>query len=116
MGHLADDQAMPRLKADIWVGAYIRRCVAEGAFAALSRRGDESAGAVFIEILHQDGVDLWAPAPMASQRAFERVMEKVQPLEVAERMPTRTFSGRSVPENVSRKVPVFDFWPSTLLS
>ncbi|MEO1102142.1 MAG: DUF1491 family protein [Pseudomonadota bacterium] len=86
MGHFADDGPALRLKADIWVRAYIRRCVAAGAFAALSRRGDQSAGAVFIEILHRDGVDLWAPAPMSAQRAFECIMEGAEPWQVVERM------------------------------
>ena len=32
-----------RLKSAIWVAAYIRRCHAEGAFAAVRRRGAEEA-------------------------------------------------------------------------
>lgn len=77
---------MPRLRADIWVAAYLRRCAGEGAFAALSRRGDASAGTIFIEVLHDEGGDLWAPAPGGSGRVLERVLQAVPTFEIAERM------------------------------
>jgi len=44
-----------RLKADIWVKAYMRRCALEGAAAMLERRGDEDAGAIYIKIVRLDG-------------------------------------------------------------
>ncbi|MEM9221506.1 MAG: DUF1491 family protein [Pseudomonadota bacterium] len=81
-----DIAASPRLKAEIWVGAYLRRCTSAGAFAALSRRGDASAGAIFIEVIHDKGCDLWAPAPLAAHRAFECVLQDVDPLAVTERL------------------------------
>ena len=58
-----------RLKSGIWVAAYIRRCEAEGAFAAVRRRGAEEAGAIFIKLNRLDGTaEIYGPAP---QTAFE---------------------------------------------
>jgi hypothetical protein len=55
-----------RLKSGIWVAAYLRRCSAEGAFAAVRRRGAEEAGAVFILVNRLDGsAVLYGPAPQA---------------------------------------------------
>jgi hypothetical protein len=69
-----------RLKSAIWVGAYIRRCHGEGAFAAVRRRGAEEAGAIFIKLNRLDGTaELFGPAPQStfdeahpSDRAFIR--------------------------------------------
>lgn len=53
-----------RLKTAIWVQAYLRRCMGEGAFAAVVRHGDDDAGAVFIKISRLDGsCQLLSPAP-----------------------------------------------------
>lgn len=53
-----------RLKADIWVQAYLRRCRMEGADAVLVRRGDEDAGAIYIKVSRLDGTAmLFGPAP-----------------------------------------------------
>ncbi len=58
-----------RLKSAIWVGAYVRRCNIEGAFAVVRRRGAEEAGAIFVKISRLDGTAaLFGPAP---QTAFE---------------------------------------------
>ena len=58
-----------RLKSDIWVSAYLRRCNVEGVFAAVRRRGAEEAGAIFIKISRLDGTAvLYGPAP---QSAFD---------------------------------------------
>ena len=58
-----------RLKAGIWVAAYLRRCQIEGAFAAVRRRGADEAGAVFIKISRLDGTaEVFGPAP---QSAFD---------------------------------------------
>src|SRR5690606_4754640 len=43
--------AAMRLKAEIWIKAYLRRCNAEGAFAVVVRHGDDDAGAIFIKVL-----------------------------------------------------------------
>ncbi len=58
-----------RLRSDIWVSAYIRRCGIEGAPAVLRRRGSAEAGAIFVKIDRLDGTCvLYGPAP---QTAFE---------------------------------------------
>ncbi|WMS41685.1 DUF1491 family protein [Acuticoccus sp. MNP-M23] len=86
MAALFDDDPAPRLKAYFWIAGYLRRCSSRGAFVALSRKGDASAGAIFIEILHGLGTDLWAPAPGGDGRVFERVLNSVPGWEVTERM------------------------------
>jgi hypothetical protein len=40
----------PRLKADIWVAAHIRRCRSAGVDAYLVRRGDSDAGGIVIKL------------------------------------------------------------------
>lgn len=53
-----------RLKSAIWVSAFIRRCMIEGAYAVVRRRGAEEAGAIFVKIDRLDGTaDLFGPAP-----------------------------------------------------
>lgn len=55
-----------RLRADIWVSAYLRRCAVEGAAAALRRRGAAEAGAIFVAVDRLDGrAALYAPAPQS---------------------------------------------------
>ncbi len=79
-----------RLKSNIWVSAYLRRCSVEGAFAAVRRHGADEAGAVFIKVARLDGTAaLYAPAP---QSAFD----DDQP---AERLFTAVLGGKApVPE------------------
>lgn len=45
----------PRLKAGLWVKAWLRRCQVEGAFAAVVHKGDEDAGAVILIINYLNG-------------------------------------------------------------
>jgi hypothetical protein len=53
-----------RLKSEIWVMAYLRRCAGEGSQAVLMRRGDADAGAIYIKISRLDGTAaLYGPAP-----------------------------------------------------
>ena len=53
-----------RIKSEIWVMAYLRRCQVEGAPAVVARRGDENAGAIYICLNRLDGtVKLYGPAP-----------------------------------------------------
>ena len=55
---------MARLRSEIWVAAYIRRCEVAGAFAALRKRGAAEAGAIFLKIDRLDGTALLlGPAP-----------------------------------------------------
>lgn len=63
-----------RLKSELWVKAYIRRCNSEGAPAAVLRRGAADAGAILIKVNLLDGrVRLFGPAPAGMETAsFER--------------------------------------------
>lgn len=61
-----------RLKSEIWVKAYLRRCQVEGAMAALVRRGDEDAGAIYIKVSLLNGTALlFGPAPAGLDVARE---------------------------------------------
>ena len=53
-----------RLKSEIWVKAYIRRCAVAGAAAVVVKHGDDDAGAIYIRISRLDGqAALFGPAP-----------------------------------------------------
>lgn len=53
-----------RLRSEIWVKAYLRRCASAGASAVVARHGDDDAGAVMIRIERRDGLSaVFAPAP-----------------------------------------------------
>ena len=53
-----------RLKAEIWVKAYIRRCATAEISAILVRRGDSDAGAIYIKLATLDGrARVFGPAP-----------------------------------------------------
>jgi hypothetical protein len=53
-----------RIKSEIWVRAYLRRCQSEGVPVVIVRRGDEAAGAIFICVDRLNGtVSLYGPAP-----------------------------------------------------
>ncbi|MDQ0394559.1 DUF1491 family protein [Labrys monachus] len=55
-----------RLKSSIFVAAYLRRAMVEGAYAVLRHRGAEDAGTVFIKVDHLDGTAaLYGPAPQS---------------------------------------------------
>jgi hypothetical protein len=84
---------MARLRSDLFVAAYLRRCAVEGVVAVLRRRGAAEAGAIYIKLDRLDGTaSLYAPAPpaleeeSATDRRFECVMQQVEPLNVEERM------------------------------
>jgi hypothetical protein len=66
-----------RLKSHIWVSAYLRRL--NGAFisAALVRRGDSDAGAIYIKVAHLDGTcQVYAPlsAHLAGAMAQDAIL------------------------------------------
>ncbi len=51
-----------RVKSHIWVSAYLRRVNAAFAHAALVRRGDADAGAIYIKVAAMDGTaQVFAP-------------------------------------------------------
>ena len=53
-----------RLKSEIWVKAYLRRCAVNGATGVVVRHGDDDAGAIFIKIVRPDGTAaVFSPAP-----------------------------------------------------
>lgn len=63
---------MLRLKSEIWVKAYLRRCAAAGVAAVLLRRGDADAGAIYIKVSRLDGTAaLFGPAPSGMDEAQE---------------------------------------------
>jgi hypothetical protein len=84
-----------RLRADIWVAAYIRRCEIEGAAAVLRRRGAAEAGAIFVKVDRLNGsAALYEPAPQSevAGRGIERLWarahkdEWIEPAEIEKRM------------------------------
>ncbi len=53
-----------RLKAQVWVSAYIKICAAHDLVATVVRHGDDDAGTIFLRINHLDGTSqLFVPAP-----------------------------------------------------
>ena len=81
---------MPRLKSDIRVAAILRRAQVSGAFAAILRRGDADAGAIWIltrqgAVLHRhaeqtgmSGAREWyRDGPFADAEMSERVNKAV---------------------------------------
>jgi hypothetical protein len=83
-----------RLRADIWVAAYLRRCAREGAFAVLRRRGAPEAGAIFVKIDRLDGfAALFGPVPRSElkdgqDRLFARLHRDpwINPAEAEEKL------------------------------
>jgi hypothetical protein len=71
-----------RLKSELWVKAYMRRCSVEGAAAVLQRRGDSDAGAIYIKVSRLDGTAaLLGPAPaglgaMHSDRRWQHALPR----------------------------------------
>lgn len=77
---------MARLRADIFVSAYLRRCALEGVDAVLRRRGSAEGGAIFVKIDRLDGTAmLYGPAPQAlfgageTERLFTPVIDAATP-------------------------------------
>jgi hypothetical protein len=76
-----------RLTSDIYVSALIRRVFSAGGFAAVTRRGAEQAGAVFVILRDRTGeVTLFGPSPQSAyeeakplDRAFVELMRTQDP-------------------------------------
>lgn len=68
-----------RLRADIWVSAYLRRCAHEGAVAVLRRRGAAEAGAIFVKVDRLDGsAALYGPAPQSEVKdEYDRLFARL---------------------------------------
>ena len=84
-----------RLRSDIYVSAYLRRCAAQNIPAVLRRRGDAAAGAIFVSVDRGDGrATLYAPASAGEPKdpAVERLWrrahreETIDSLDLARRM------------------------------
>lgn len=82
-----------RLASEFWVSALLRRAGAEGVAAVVRRRGDATAGAVWVVVDRLDGTaDLHVPAPQslfeedASERRLETVLVGASADEIATRI------------------------------
>ena len=89
----------------MWVGAYIRRCQAEGAYALVRRRGSPEAGAIFVVLDRLDGTQtLFAPAPQSTvseEPGMDRVFVAVAGVE----------DGAAIRERLDREARFDpDFW------
>ncbi|MGO4440491.1 DUF1491 family protein [Rhizobium sp. RAF56] len=81
-----------RLRTDIFVSALLRRVFAGGGFAAIERKGAESAGAIFVRQRFRDGLEtLYGPAPQSffdeeesGTRLFEIRLARADPQDVAD--------------------------------
>jgi hypothetical protein len=73
-----------RLRADIWVSAFLRRCNSASLSAVLRRRGAAEAGAIFVKIDRLDGTGaLFGPAPQTetAERGADRLWHKMHQVE-----------------------------------
>lgn len=62
-----------RLKAEIWVAAYLRSVRAQGAFAYLVRRGAEEAGSILLKVEAPGGTaTVYSPGYMNGVRTWLR--------------------------------------------
>jgi hypothetical protein len=77
-----------RVKSNLWVAAYLRRCQNEGIFGAVRRKGAEEAGAIFVKLALLDGnALLFTPAPQTAydeSRPADRAFSQSTPAPVAE--------------------------------
>ena len=76
-----------RLRSDIWVSAYIRRCSVNNLYPVLRRRGAAEAGAIFIKIDLRDGnAMLFGPAPQSEldETGIERLWQKLHQTDAIE--------------------------------
>jgi hypothetical protein len=73
-----------RLRSDIWVAAYLRRCAVQGVVAVLRRRGAAEAGAIFVKVDRLDGAAaLYGPAPQYAEmpRGVDRLFIRLHALD-----------------------------------
>ena len=75
------------LRADIFISAYLRRCMSEGAFAVLRRRGAAEAGAIFVKVDRLDGTcTLYGPAPQTelAESGVDRIWHRLHDAETVD--------------------------------
>ena len=66
-----------RLKSEIWVKSYLRRCQVNDAPAFVTRRGQRDGGSIFIIINRLDGsLDLYVPAPAGMDAGSGRLWSR----------------------------------------
>jgi hypothetical protein len=73
-----------RLRSDLWVSAYLRRCGVEGVTAVLRRRGAPEAGAIFVKVDRLDGsAALYGQAPALDELppGVDRLFARQHPAE-----------------------------------
>ncbi|MGI9351974.1 MAG: DUF1491 family protein [Rhizobiaceae bacterium] len=77
-----------RLTTVMWLGVFMRKESARGAYVTVAKKGAQQAGALFVIHLHPNGfVDLYGPAPQSffelddSDRKFETVLQRVEQAE-----------------------------------
>ncbi len=71
-----------RLRSDIWVSAYLRRCGVEGVAAVLRRRGAAEAGVIIIKVDRLDGnCALFGPAPQSEVEHDARLFARLHSVE-----------------------------------
>lgn len=83
-----------RVASSFWVAALLRRATLAGASAVVRRRGDDTAGAVWVVVDRLDGgADLHLPAPQSlfdegetDDRRFETVLVRGAPAEIEARI------------------------------
>jgi hypothetical protein len=79
-----------RIKSNIWVAAYLRRCQTQNIFGVVRRRGAEDAGAIFVKLAFLDGnALLFGPAPQSAydeSQPVDRVFAQSTPGPVAEQV------------------------------
>lgn len=72
--------AAPRLKTEIWVHAFLRRCQVEGMYGAVLNKGAAEAGAVYVVVNHLDGTRHFfgpAPGPAYDDDGERRFIEEI---------------------------------------
>lgn len=81
-----------RLKSEIWVKAYLRRCAGAGVPCAVVRRGDADAGVIYVKISRLDGTAaLFGPAAAgladdATDRRWSLVAEAAADADIEARL------------------------------
>jgi hypothetical protein len=75
-----------RLKSELWIKAHLRRCLAEGLFGAVTRKGSPEAGTIFVIVNKLDGTGLlFGPPPGSAydddgRRLWRRETPSPEPL------------------------------------